>query len=155
MAAYTEARDAAVPEVVHQAWARATAQWSDPAVHDELLRLVVTNNCYAWAAGRYRTREPADPVAQRQLERLRRAAEVTLLASAAVRPDAGSRPYRSVGSVLAVLVVVIVAGLLYATVIRGRGAQPTARPLPASTAPAPGAVQPLQPGRPVSSSTIN
>ena len=157
MAAYTEARDAAVPEAVHQAWARATAQWSDPAVHDELLRLVVTNNGYAWAAGRYRTRE-ADPIAQRQLERLRRAAEVTLLASAAVRPDAGQRPYRAVGSILAVLVVVIAVGLLYATVIRGRSAQTRAGALPASSAASPAqppGVQPLQPGHPVSSSTIN
>lgn len=154
MSAYIEARDSAVPEPVHQAWSRATAQWDDAAVHDELLRLVVTNNCYAWAAGRYRTRD-ADPVAQRQLERLRRAAEVTLLASAAVRPDASKGPYRSVGSVLAVLVVVIAAGLLYATVIRSRGAPAQERALPARTAPAQGGVQPLQPGHPVSSSTIN
>ena len=146
MAAYAEARDAAVPEPLHHAWARATERWDDPAAHDELLRLVVTNNCYAWAAGRYRTREP-DATARRQLERLRRAAEVTLLASAASRPDAASRPYRAVASVLAVLVVVIAAGLLYATVIRDRAPGARARALPAGQAP--GAAQSLQPGHQV------
>jgi hypothetical protein len=152
MAAYVEARDAAVADPVRDAWTRVTERWTDDARHDELLRLVVSNNCYAWAAGRYRTRG-ADAIAKRQIERLRRAAEVTLLASAAVRPDAGNRAYRGVTGVLAILVVVIAAGLLYATVIRGRSA---AGPPPATQlrrGPT-GAVQTLQPGHPVSSSTI-
>jgi hypothetical protein len=152
MAAYASARDAAVADPVRDAWTRVTERWTDDAGHDELLRLVVANNCYAWAAGRYRTRE-ADAIAQRQIERLRRAAEATLLVSAAVRPDAGNRAYRGVTGVLAILVVVIAAGLLYATVIRGRTAAgpPVVTPLRAGPT---GGVQTLQPGHPVSSSTI-
>lgn len=142
MAAYAAARDAAVPEPLHLAWTHATERWDDPAAHDELLRLVVANNCYAWAAGRYRTHEP-DPVAHRQLERLRSAATVTLFASAAARPDAATRPYRSVTGVLAVLIVMIAAGLLYATVIRSGPASSRLRP---PTAPAGAPARSPQPG---------
>jgi uncharacterized Zn finger protein (UPF0148 family) len=148
MAAYTSARDAAVPDAMRDAWTRATERWNDAAVHDELLRLVVANNGYAWAAGRYRTRE-RDAVAERQLERLRRAAEVTLLVSATARPDPQTKPYRAATSVLAILIVLIVAGLVYATAIRDRGA-----PAPGHPPPAMGAVRPLQPGHPVGSSTV-
>jgi hypothetical protein len=153
MAAYTVARDAAVPDPLHRAWSHVIERWDDDARHDELLRLVVTNNCYAWAAGRYRTRED-DVTAQRQLARLRRAAEVTLLASAAVRPDAGARPYRAATGVLAILVIVIAAGLLYATVIRARGVVSNTSPRSPAAPVQTGTVRTLQPGHPVSSSTI-
>lgn len=150
MAAYTDAHDAAVPEPVREAWARALAAWSDDARHHELMRLVATHNTYAWAAGRYRTRGD-DPIAQRQLDRMRRAAEATLLASATVRPGSDTRPYRGTAGVLAVLIVVIVVGLLYAVVIRDH---PTPRGATrADPAGAPGA-RPLIPGHPVSPSTI-
>jgi len=147
MAAYIEARDAAVPDVLRDAWTRTTEHWHDAAAHDELLRLVVANNCYAWAAGRYRTRD-RDAIAERQLERFRRAAEVTLLASATARPDSASTPYRSATTVLAILIIMIAAGLVYATVARDRGAPASALPQPT------GPVRPLSPGHPVSSSTV-
>jgi len=149
MAAYKDAREAAVPEVVREAWQRANEAWDDPARHDELLRVVAANDSYAWAAGRYRTRK--DDVSQRQLERLRRAAEATLLASASARPDASTQPYRATRGVLIILVVAVVIGLVYAMVIRTRG--PASRDLAAPARPA-GQVQPLVPGHPVSSSTI-
>jgi len=145
MAAYSDARDAAVPDVVREAWAHAGEAWSEAARHDELLRLVAVHDCYAWAAGRYRTRT-GDPIADRQLDRLRRAAEATLLASATARPDPAARPYRAAIGVLAVLIAVILVGLVYA-VIREPA---TPSPAPASTAP----VKPLTPGHPVSPSTI-
>jgi hypothetical protein len=136
MPAYIDTRDAAVPAPVREAWAHATAGWSDEARHDDLLREVASHNSYAWAAGRYRTRG-GDAIAQRQLDRLRRAAEATLRASATARPGADTRPYRGTAGVLAVLIVVIVIGLFYAVVIRDH--------------PAP---RPLVPGHPVSPSTI-
>jgi uncharacterized Zn finger protein (UPF0148 family) len=142
MAAFEDARDAAVPEAVREAWAHAIAAWSEPARHDDVLRQVAAHNSYAWAAARYRTRG-RDPIAQRQLDRLRRAAEATLLASATVRPDTAARPYRATAGVLAVLVAAILVGLIYAAVIRA----------PAATAPT-SPPQPLTPGRPVSPSTI-
>jgi hypothetical protein len=118
MANYTEADDGAVPEPVRSAWARAAEAWSDPACHDELLRQVATHRCYAWAAGRYRTRG-GDPIAERQLDRLRRAAEATLLAGATVRRDTVAFPYRATVGVLAVLVAAVVVGLVYAALARG------------------------------------
>jgi hypothetical protein len=137
MAAYAQTRDATAPEPVQRAWTRATEHWDDAAEHDELFRLIVGNNCYAWGAGRYRMRAD-DPIAVRQLERLRRAAEATLLTSAATRSDPATRRYRTAAGVLALLVVVIVAGLLYAGRIhRARRAAPAFR-TPDAPVPAPG-----------------
>ncbi len=144
MAAYTDGRDAAVPEPVRDAWTRVTDAWTDPARHDELLKVVAIHNAYAWAASRYRTRR-SDDIARRELERLRRAAEATLFASAASRHDTKPSPYGSARSVLVILIVAIVVGAVYATVIRDRS-----RATPPVAAPA----QPLVPGHPVSSSTI-
>jgi hypothetical protein len=149
MAAFTEAREAAVPEVVREAWLRATARWHEPAVHDELLQLAAAHNCYAWVAGRYRTRG-ADAVAQRQLDRLRRTAEATLLASATARQQATARPYRATRSVLAILIVAVLVGLLYAMVIRERP-RPRTPSIPGRPS---GSVRTLTPGHPVSPSTI-
>lgn len=146
MAAYRDARDAAIPEPLREAWDRAAAAWSEPARHDEVLRLVATHNAYAWAAARYRGHGPGD-VATRQLDRLRRAAEATLFASATVKPEA--RPYRATVGLLAVLIVAIVVGLIYTTVAResSRLSGPPIAP-GATSSPA----RPLVPGRPVTSS---
>lgn len=146
MAAYIDARDAAVPEPVRDAWTRAVAAWGDDARHVELLRLVASHNAYAWVAGRYRMRGD-DAVARRQLERLRHTAEAQLFASATVRSE--TKPYRGAAGVLAVLVVVIVVGLLYAVVLRDHPSS-RARSLPPGAA----GVRPLVPGHPVSPSTI-
>jgi uncharacterized Zn finger protein (UPF0148 family) len=143
MAAYREERDAAVPASVRDAWQHATGDWNDLARHDELLRQVAVHHSYAWVASRYRTRR--DDIAQRQLERLRRAAEATLFASATVRPDEATKPYRAARGVLLILIVAVVIGIAYAMVMRERA--PAARPpeIP---------VRPLQPGHPVSPSTM-
>jgi hypothetical protein len=150
MAAYVEQMDARVPDTLREAWTRTTEHWTDPAAHDEVLRLTVAYNCFSWTAGRYRRRE-RDPICEHQLDRLRRAAEVTLLAGATARRQAETTPYRSATTALGILIVMIVAGLIYATVIRDHGA-----PQPPHAAPsaAPHAVQPLTPGHPVGSSTI-
>jgi hypothetical protein len=141
MAAYAEASDASTPEAVQRAWTRTGEHWDDPVQHDELFRLIAVHGCYAWGARCYRTR--SDAVAARQLERLQRAAEVTMLAGATVRPDPAARPYRAAVGVLAILIVMIVAGLFYAAIRdRQTGAQPSS------------VVRPLQPGRPAGSSSI-
>jgi hypothetical protein len=150
MAAFRDARDAAVAEPVRDAWQRATAAWHDDARHDEVFQRAAGHNAYAWAAGRYRTRGK-DPIAVRQLDRLRRAAEATLLAGATVRADATSKPYRATAGVLVALVIVVAAGLVYALVARDR--QHAMRAHAPVAAPGP-ATAPLVPGHPVSSSTI-
>lgn len=144
-----EASEAAVPEPVRTAWARAAEAWSDAACHDELLRQVAAHRCYAWAAGRYRTRG-GDPIADRQLDRLRRTAEATLLAGATVRRDAAAPPYRAAVGVLALLIATVVVGLVYATLIRGPSGATIAPAGPGPPAP----VRPLTPGHPMSPSTL-
>jgi len=144
MAAFGDALDANVPPSVREAWTRAAADWSDAARHDELLRAAAAHNSYAWVAGRYRARGH-DPVAARQLDRLRRAAEATLFAGATVRRDTAARPYRSATGLLAILIAAITVGLIYTSVARHRVARPIAPATPA---------QPLVPGHPVSPSTI-
>ena len=118
MADYRETREALeAPEPVRAAWARVAGAWSDPAGHDELLRQAAAHRCYAWVAGRYRTRA-GDPIAARQLDRLRRAAEATLLAGATVRRETAAMPFRATVGVLALLIAAVVVGLVYAALVR-------------------------------------
>jgi len=153
MAAYHDAREAAVPASVRAAWDHAVAGWTEPARHDAVVQQAAAHRSFAWAASRYRTRGD-DPIAERQLDRLRRAAEATLLASATVRPDAATAPYRASTGVLAVLILVVVVGLVYATVLRRPSGAAAPAGIAAPTTPT-GAVRPLTPGHPVSSSQPN
>ena len=120
MTAFAAARDA-VPDVLGAAWQRAVGSWDDRAAHDELLRLVTQHDAYAWAAARYRERvraAPEDAVAQQQLDRVRKAAEATLLTTAAARQARTPSPYRGTMAVLGILIILIIALLVYA-VARG------------------------------------
>lgn len=125
MESFAKDRDAAVPDVLGKAWERAIEKWDDQPRHEEVMRLVAQHDAYAWAASRYRSRA-GDPVADKQLERIRKAAEITMLSAAVSRKDASAKnPYRNTMALLIVLVVLIVGGLLYAW-IRSRGApEPT------------------------------
>jgi hypothetical protein len=155
MDAYAQSRDAAVPEPVAVAWDRALEAWDDAERHDALLRLVAQHRAYAWAAAKYRDAKraaPASPspfrsypdhavdaIADRQLERMRRAAEATLYASATARDERGKAPYRAAMAILAMLVFAIVAGLVFAAMLeRNRPAAPTpGQAIPAEVTPAP------------------
>jgi len=135
MAPYAEVRDAAasisVPEVLQAAWACTIQDWHTAARHDEFLQLVAIHHAYAWAAGRYRTRGH-EPVAVRQLDRLRRAAEATLLAGATPRAGASARTSaRARRRVLALVITVIAAGALFAMGIADPPAPSDARSIPA------------------------
>jgi hypothetical protein len=147
-AAYLAARAGAdpgladeAPPAVEAAWRRAIEAWGEQARHDEVLRQVATHDAYAWAARRYRARG-ADAVAERALARLRRAAAATLLASATARAAPAATPYRAAWAVLGILVLVIVAGLLYASLGARR---PSGRVVPAAPAGAPRALTPASP----------
>ena len=157
------AGDGAVPPEIEAAWERVLCAWDDTGRHDTLLQLVAQHDAYAWTAARYRDAKRAgsgaasaspspfrsypdhavDAVADRQLERLRRAAEATLHASASARDRARDRarpPYHVSKAVLAMLVFAIVAGLIFALVLR-------AHP-PGGTGPAPGEARPAKPAQP-------
>jgi hypothetical protein len=111
--------DGSVPDPVKAAWQQAVDGWDDAARHDALFQLAAQHNCYAWVASRYRgilRDRPGDAVAERELARLRKATEAVLMASASLRPDKATTPYRNTIAVLGLLVVVIAMGLVYALV---------------------------------------
>ena len=113
---FAQERDA-VPDALALAWSNAIKRWEDSARHDELLRLVGQHDSYAWAAARYREQlraTPGDPIATAQLDRVRRAAEVTLMANAATRQAKQPAPYRATFAILGILILMIIAGLVYA-----------------------------------------
>ena len=119
MGEFADTRDAAVPESVRAGWLELQAAWTDPAQHDAFFLRIAQHACYAWAAGRYRDASrarPGDVIARRQLERLRRAGEATMFATAAARADTTPTPYRAVLAILALLLVLIIAGVVYAVV---------------------------------------
>jgi hypothetical protein len=141
MAAFA-ARTQVVPEVLTAAWDRLGEgeAWTDDTRHEALLRLVSQNDAYAWAAQQYRTRA-GDPIADRQLARIRKAAEATLFATAAIKRDTTPRPYRSLVMVVAMLAIAAIAGGFYAALMRDSVEQsqtnatqpvihPTAKPHP-------------------------
>ncbi|MDB4953230.1 MAG: hypothetical protein JWO36_799 [Myxococcales bacterium] len=119
MEAFTQARDAAVPDSVRAAWGRVEDAWTEPARHDELLRLVSQHSAYAWAAGRYRDairQRTGDTIGGGQLERVRRAAEAQLLATATGRPDLAKKALVRTIGVLVTLVLIVAAWLVYSIV---------------------------------------
>jgi hypothetical protein len=109
-----------IPDPVAAAWDQALAHWDDPQRHDALLAAVASYSCYAWAAAKYKTRA-GDPIADAQLERLRKAATATMLATATVRPEQTGMPYRNAILVLLALVILLGVGAVYA-MWRDRGA---------------------------------
>lgn len=156
MAAFAHARAAAVPPEVEAAWERVIEAWDDAERHDALLRRVAQHDAYAWTAARYRDAKraaPASPspfrsypdhavdaIADRQLDRMRRAAEATLYASASTREERARAPYRATRAILAMLVLAIVAGLVFAMLVR---TDPADGPTPV-----PGEAQPAKPVQP-------
>ena len=102
---------------VTTAWDRAIAQWEDPARHEALIAAVVQHNSFAWAAQRYKERA-GDPIADKQLERLRKAAVATMFAaSTARRAKQEPAPYRKVFMWILVLVIFAILGLVFTRLV--------------------------------------
>lgn len=125
-------------EAVEAAWARAVERWEDPARHEALLGLVAQHSAFAWAARKYKERA-GDPIADAQLERLRKSATATMLATAAKRPESKDGPYKRTMLLGVLLLVMLALGLVYAKVIavnHGKSRPVPARPLPGPHKPA-------------------
>ncbi|CAN5725911.1 hypothetical protein BH11MYX1_BH11MYX1_45140 [soil metagenome] len=101
---------AQAPEAVTAAWDQVVAHWGEPKRHEALLGLVASYNCYAWVAGRYRERA-GDPIAEQQLERIRKAATIAMFATASKRPDE-TRKAGSIAVLVVLLIVCVVGGVL-------------------------------------------
>lgn len=123
MAGFASARDAEIPEAVRAAWSAVVSSpeaWAEQARHDAFVQLVASSSAFAWAAGQYqeiRRQRPDDAVAVRQLERVRRTAEAAMLATTTVR-EVKQSPYRSATAILVMLVVLLIAGAVYARFMR-------------------------------------
>ena len=111
------------------AWDRVVEQWDDASRHDTFVGLVAQHNCFAWAAARYKERA-GDAVADRQLERLQRAATATMMAGATVREDKQKQPYASVFVVLIGLLIMAVLGLVCTKIVAENQPARTTKPAP-------------------------
>ena len=89
---------------VRGAWLRVEETWADAALHEELFKLAIADNCLAWVAARYRERGD-DPIAKEQLERLRKAAVAAMMVTATGRQAKEKTPYRNSFIVLGCLLV--------------------------------------------------
>ena len=112
IATYTATRDAAVPDIVKQTWQRVTAEWTEQARHDAMLRVVTEHNAFPWAAAMYREQAAirGDELSKRQLDRVLRGAEALMYAT---RSDRRPRVFlKVIAIVLAVIVLGMVAFLI-------------------------------------------
>ena len=107
------------PESVQKAWDDAVAHWDEPAKHALLLGLVAQHACYAWAAAKYKERA-GDAIADKQLERLRSSAVAALMTTS--KPKASEQqPYRQTLVLFAALLLILVLGLVFVTIIKSNG----------------------------------
>ena len=107
-----------VPEPVEAAWEDAVAHWDDPTKHATLLGLVAKHDAFAWAASRYKERA-GDAVADKQLERLRTSAVAAMFAQGSRKKDE-SQPYRTTLVLLAALLLILVLGLVFTTILHSQ-----------------------------------
>lgn len=116
MATFKSERDQAVPAEIKAAWDAVLESWTTEATHDALFNLVAARGEYGWAAGRYREQareRVGDQVAPKQMDRIRRAIEATMVVSATARDKPQASPYRNTAMLLAVLIVMLVVGMAY------------------------------------------
>ena len=102
-----------VNDVLETAWQELADHWDEQARHDALFALVTTHASFAWAAAKYKTRA-GDAIADKQLAKIRRGAEAALYVSATPKPDTAKKPYQSTIAILALMIVLIITGLVYA-----------------------------------------
>jgi len=101
-----------IDDKVRGAWDKVSETWTDPALHDELFKLIVADNCFAWGCARYKEKGD-DPIAKAQLERLRKAAIAAMAVQQTARQAKTEKtPYRSSMIVLATLLVAMLIALV-------------------------------------------
>jgi hypothetical protein len=97
-----------VNEPLEAAWEDVTQHWDEVPRHDALLGVVAQYGAYAWIARLYR-QHGDDPIARRQLERIRKAAIATMFATQSRKRDTEKMPFK--GSFLVLLLVGILTGV--------------------------------------------
>lgn len=94
------------------AWTQTTLEWTSPAAHAELFRLVHLHDAWLWAARSYREYAKAhtgDEIAQRQLKKLQGYLMITL----APREKPVRNPYRATISILVMMMLALGAGAAF------------------------------------------
>jgi hypothetical protein len=119
---------------VEAAWERVVESWDDPARHDALVGLVAQHSAFAWAASKYKERA-GDAIADKQLERIRKAATATMFATAS-RKQTEETPYRRTMVIFIVLLLMMVLGLLGVKMVHDSRTQDAPPPRPPITKPA-------------------
>ena len=108
-----------VNEAVSAAWERVVEKWDEPARHEALLGLVVQHSAFAWAAARYKEKGD-DPIAVERLDRLRKAATATMMATATKKGEEERSPYTKTMVWLIVMTIMLIIGLLFARIVTDR-----------------------------------
>lgn len=114
-------------------WQTVVDAWDQPGRHDALMGLVAQESAFAWAAGKYKERA-GDPIADKQLERIRKAAVASLFATSSKKPEQDS-PYKRTLVILIALVAMIFFGLVGMKLIHDTHVN-TPKPPPSPTKPA-------------------
>ena len=115
--------DSGIPESVRAAWQAVTEGWDDAKRHDVLVGMAAQHHCFPWAAARYKERA-GDAIADRQIERLQRAAAATLMATATQRPEHTPKRFQMTLAVIAVLGILLAVGFFYAMHLREHSSVP-------------------------------
>jgi len=114
MAAFVSARAASVPEAISSAWQALQPAWDDQKRHDAIFELAARLDALAWLGGKYRERAKTDDaMAVKQLEKVRKAAEATLFATASPRDDQRKRNSLLALGVMAVVLAIIAAAVYF------------------------------------------
>lgn len=139
MAKFKDQDDAFQSPGVTQAWIQCELNWNEPDKHEKFVAAVVEANAFAWAARKYRAagaKRPGDTIAPAQTQRLGKMAEAALKATATVKPEKATNPYKGTTVLLAACIVALVFGLLYA-VIQSRTSSHAGQLTPVPRQPAP------------------
>jgi len=102
-------------------WAACESVWDDPSRHDAFLAFCQRTVQFRYAAGRYRAAQAgrgaaAEPAASRALERIEKLAITALeLSSRRDRVVEPKLPYRNAVALLAIALLLVVGGLLWAS----------------------------------------
>lgn len=129
METFAKVRDAKVTDGMKAAWQDAVDHWDDPKKHDAAFSLAAAQDALPWLGGRYRADAKAgDELAAKRIERIIKATEATLLATASERDPEQKKRAGYIALGVALVVLVIIGIVVYAG--SGRGNTTTTTPVP-------------------------
>ena len=112
---------------IEAAWQTVIEGWENPARHELFMGLVAKHSEFSWAASKYKERA-GDAIADKQLERVRKAATASLLATAAKKPE--GTPYKRTIVIFMVLLLLIILALVGLMLVHDARPRSSAPPIP-------------------------